>query len=73
MLHGRHAFDAPLGGARHLRGGYVNIDEFANTYNLLRRLFAGTDEGGRGGGAEVSLGNQDWARGVISLPPQLCS
>ena len=66
MLHGRHAFDAPRGATRHLRGGYVNIDEFANRYNLLRRRFGG-DEGGDG----VSLGNQDRARAVISLPPQL--
>ena len=65
MLHGRRAFEAPLAstdGARHLRGGYVNIDEFANAYNLLRRKHGG------GGGSAPAIGNQDWASGAIDLP-----
>ena len=70
MLHGRKAFDAPATcteGARHLRGGYVNIDEFANAYNLLRRANGGGGDGGGDGGAPA-IGNQDWASGAIDLP-----
>ena len=62
MLHGRAAFEAAAGGGRHLRGGYVNIDEYANALNLLRRAF------GAEGAAYAALGNQDWATGPIDLP-----
>jgi hypothetical protein len=68
MLHGRHSFHVPANkedadGARHLRGGYVNIDEFANTYNLIRRAHGG-------GGRRASLGNQDWGDETTPLPPE---
>jgi alpha-ketoglutarate-dependent taurine dioxygenase len=66
MLHGRAAFAGGADGARHLRGGYVNIDEFANAYNLLKRAH------GRGAvavaQAQALLGNQDWATEPIELP-----
>lgn len=62
MLHGRTGFELH-GGVRHLRGGYVNIDEFANTFNLLRRA-VGCDHHG----TTPPLGNQDWASMAISLP-----
>ena len=68
MLHGRAAFSGGADGARHLRGGYVNIDEFANAYNLLRRAH-GTGRGARcDDGYRTPLGNQDWASGPIELP-----
>ena len=61
MLHGRQSFEAARGGGRHLRGCYVNIDEYANTLNLLRRAHEPD-------GVEPPIGNQDWARGVVELP-----
>ena len=65
MLHGRAAFaGGAADGARHMRGGYVNIDEFANTYNLLRRKHAAE------GGAPPHLANQDWAAGTVRLPAE---
>ena len=65
MLHGRAAFaGGAADGARHMRGGYVNIDEFANTYNLLRRKYAAE------GGAPPHLANQDWAAGTVRLPAE---
>jgi gamma-butyrobetaine dioxygenase len=60
MLHGRHAFTLGDSQVRHLQGCYVNIDEFANRYNLLKHRFGGED------GVGV-LANQDWAADVISL------
>ena len=72
MLHGRAAFSGGADGARHLRGGYVNIDEFANAYNLLRRAHGGggrAHEHGSGDHAPTALlGNQDWASEPIELP-----
>lgn len=68
MLHGRQAFEATAGGGRHLRGGYVNIDEFANARNLLRREYADGDEEGA-----APLGNQDWATVPIELPSEQSS
>lgn len=65
MLHGRKGFEL-CGGVRHLRGGYVNIDEFANTYNLLRRAHHAA---AAGESSAPALGNQDWASGPIELPP----
>jgi len=67
MLHGRHAFEAQRGGTRHLRGGYVNIDEFANRYNLLRRSSGGATADAAL--ASAPLGNQDWATMTSTLPP----
>ena len=66
MLHGRAAFESTAGGGRHLRGGYVNIDEFANSLNLLRRAFAHSEDG-----SSIALGNQDWATTPIELPREL--
>jgi alpha-ketoglutarate-dependent taurine dioxygenase len=68
MLHGRRAFETHgVEGARHLRGTYVNIDEFANMRNLLRRRFDPSSEFAYG--MHLSLGNQDGASGsTISLP-----
>ena len=64
MLHGRDSFSLGEGGGRHLRGGYVNIDELSNRYNLLRRAMTGASSGA------AVLGNQDWSRVGISLPPR---
>jgi len=64
MLHGRRAFTSRTGGRRHLRGGYVNIDEFANRYNLLRRAFSEGSEAAR----SVRLGNQDRSARTTVLP-----
>ena len=50
-----------------MRGGYVNIDEYANMLNLLRRSH--DDDWAMAPTATTSLGNQDWANGVIELPP----
>ena len=61
MLHGRASFHATAGGGRHLRGCYVNIDEYANALNLLRRAHEPDEVG-------TAIGNQDWATGVIELP-----
>ena len=71
MLHGRAAFESTAGGGRHLRGGYVNIDEFANSLNLLRRAFAHSEEEGTVAGPSIALGNQDWATTPIELPREL--
>uniref|UniRef100_A0A7S0J2F9 TauD/TfdA-like domain-containing protein n=1 Tax=Calcidiscus leptoporus TaxID=127549 RepID=A0A7S0J2F9_9EUKA len=64
MLHGRTAIHAPSeqSAARWLQGCYINIDEFMNRYNKLRREF-GQEELARA----HSIGNQDWA-----LPQYLC-
>jgi gamma-butyrobetaine dioxygenase len=64
MLHGRDSFSLGEGGGRHLRGGYVNIDELSNRYNLLRRAMTGASSGA------AVLGNQDWSRVGIGLPPR---
>ena len=70
MLHGRHGFESN-GGMRHLRGCYVNIDEYANALNLLNRAFLVNGENGDGGVAACpGLGNQDWALGPIELPSE---
>ena len=72
MLHGRTQISVPNGleptqeeeaRFRWLQGCYVNIDEFANTWNLHRRR---SDEAG----ANQSIGNQDWAHVPSFLPPQ---
>jgi hypothetical protein len=39
MLHGREAF--AHGGARHLQGVYVNIDEFKSKHRVLAASFGG--------------------------------
>lgn len=65
MLHGRRSFRATAGGARHLRGCYVCIDEFANRANLQRRRAGGVDAAGE---AAPHLANQDWGRGPTGLP-----
>ena len=68
MSHGRRGFSQRGAARRHLRGCYVNIDEFANAYNLLRRAH-GTGRGARcDDGYRTPLGNQDWASGPIELP-----
>ena len=61
MLHGRRGFTQRAGAVRHLRGCYVNIDEYANALNLLRRAHEPDEVG-------TAIGNQDWATGVIELP-----
>jgi hypothetical protein len=70
MLHGREAFSLPGGGhKRWLRGCYVNIDDFANKYNLLRRRHTDLKGDGRSTAASVPVGNQDWACGrTFGLP-----
>ena len=62
MLHGRHGFRQRGVARRHLRGCYVNIDEFANRYNLLRRRFAPPPPPGDALTplARLRIGNQDW-------------
>jgi alpha-ketoglutarate-dependent taurine dioxygenase len=37
ILHGRDGFVQEAGGTRHLRGAYVNIDDFVCRYNVLER------------------------------------
>jgi len=62
MLHGRNAFRSSTPHARSLRGCYVNIDEFANRFNVLRNRF------GTLGSPEMNhFGNQDWGQGIIKL------
>ena len=61
MLHGRRAFNSVADGSRWLRGCYVNIDEFANRFNLLDRRL-GSPRSDRS-----HLGNQDWARAPVAL------
>jgi len=63
MLHGRLGFDSTSGGSRHLRGCYVNIDEFANRFNLMDRRFGGAADAVR-----QPLGNQDHALRAVGLP-----
>jgi alpha-ketoglutarate-dependent taurine dioxygenase len=57
MLHGRRGFSQRGAARRHLRGCYVNIDEFANRFNLLRRRHAAAPNAPR-----CPIGNQDWGR-----------
>ena len=71
MLHGRAAFEATAGGGRHLRGGYVNIDEYANAVNLLRRTYGDRSDDQAAIAPPPSLGNQDWAVGSIDLPSEM--
>ena len=58
---------------------YVNVDEFANRYNLLARQHELEAEAGAAAGptpgasGEAILGNQDWAARVTTLPPADCS
>jgi len=64
MLHGRTAIHVgPQGSARWLQGCYINIDEFANRYNQLRRLHGTTEDP-----PMQHLGNQDWAYSASVLP-----
>ena len=80
MLHGRHGFRQRGVARRHLRGCYVNIDEFANRYNHLARRHGAAAEaeaaaGSAPGAAAAArrrpphLGNQDWAAGCTTLAP----
>ena len=71
MLHGRRGFTQRAGAVRHLRGCYVNIDEFANRLNLLRRRHATEDERSPPRATRAHLGNQDWAGTCdLGLPPR---
>ena len=71
MLHGRDGFAGE--GVRHLRGCYVNIDEFANRFNLLRRKYVPGAGGASSADPPLPLGNQDWALGrSVGLPDAPC-
>ena len=60
-------------GVRHLRGCYVNIDEFANRFNLLRRKYVPGAGGASSADPPLPLGNQDWALGrSVGLPDAPC-
>ena len=70
MLHGRKGFVQNGDAMRHLRGCYVNIDEFANRLNLLRRRY-GASAADAPPPSMAHLGNQD-AAGTreLGLPPR---
>jgi gamma-butyrobetaine dioxygenase len=55
MLHGRRAFQEKSGGGRILEGAYVNIDEFRNRLEVVRRLVTGS---ARSTYESVHLGNR---------------
>ena len=69
MLHGRSEIFPPRTEAsatdsksRWLQGCYINIDEFANRYNIDLR-----DSKVQGEASKCSLGNQDWGSGPVVL------
>lgn len=43
MLHGRNPFELTRGAQRHLKGCYINVDEFLNRYRVLALEFGGGD------------------------------
>ena len=52
ILHGRSGFELN-GGTRHLRGCYVNIDEFKSRFEVLSKLYGD-------GSVSKRVGNNDW-------------
>ena len=50
-LHGRESFESGDGGFRHLKGAYVNIDEFRSRLRVLQGQFGTYNP--------VHVGNQD--------------